>query len=652
MIGHVNWILLPLLVLSLTSKTALAGCYFPLEFQGEFLTQSMTSREIAYSSLSVLFDSIPSWGTCHRRLGHHVILEENDQTCFKCISMVSRSPNVIQIHSNGIDQCHPTEELARQNCPTQQEVRERKAQEMMFYKTRAFYGGSAISKTYCPLNGKFKFTYSINDGTEDDLECHEPLSEATDCPTGYKFDLHFKGCSFPDFDMSFQCLASWPGENGETYLSLLDTKLPQLGEEARPRYRCALFKEDSDTGLTHVALSSDSTCVNHLYSAQDGYETLHLEKLAEEEPETPAHPQCIFPDWMQGQWEGVTIEGGEMVYRDETNFQTFRGKCLQAANADRFVVHLKTDCGSAAHYCALFQQRDVNVMEFQLGVSSSDSSDLALCNVENFSPSKWLTMGRSHILELPHCPLVGEYTGVIPDAEGLCAKSYADCNNPEVMFYTVFNCQNQTEVYEEREYRCFGQWEEDGLVYTYTKRQDLPGNECFVGVTIDENQNMVTEAGQNCERGHQPLKYGMTLQRQAKCSHEKPFEAVTQTPFTPPDFMPSSNEDTLSDLEDEEEIRLLTDRPVSPRLSSTTKEGLAVSGDSSDDGHHGHKKTLPGKRHHHKHGGRATSTVAYDIYSNEIPGSGGSGAQITSSPTQMALLTISAVMLALWCGHH
>lgn len=42
-------------------------------------------------------------------------------------------------------------------------------------------------------------------------------------------------------DMSFQCLASWPGDSpGESYLSLLDTKLPQLGEEPRPRYRCAV----------------------------------------------------------------------------------------------------------------------------------------------------------------------------------------------------------------------------------------------------------------------------------------------------------------------------------------------------------------------------------------------------------------------------
>ena len=39
-----------------------------------------------------------------------------------------------------------------------------------------------------------------------------------------------------------------------------------------------LFKEDPETGLTHVALSSDSTCVNNLYSSQDGYETLHMAK--------------------------------------------------------------------------------------------------------------------------------------------------------------------------------------------------------------------------------------------------------------------------------------------------------------------------------------------------------------------------------------
>lgn len=114
--------------------------------------------------------------------------------------MVARSANVIQIHTNGLqEKCHATEEEATLSCPSLQEIRERQAHEMMLYKTRSFYGGSAITRTYCPLNGRYRFKYSINDGTEDDLECQEPVSEASDCPSGYKFDLHFRGCSFPNF---------------------------------------------------------------------------------------------------------------------------------------------------------------------------------------------------------------------------------------------------------------------------------------------------------------------------------------------------------------------------------------------------------------------------------------------------------------------
>lgn len=151
-----------------------------------------------------------------------------------------------------------------------------------------------------------------------------------------------------------------------------------------------LFKEDPSTGITHVALSSDSTCVHNLYSAQDGYETLHLEKDNDEEDEitalsltsgssssslTGSGASCLFPDWMQGKWEGLGIEGGEMVFRDAANFATYRGKCVESGAADRpdrFVVELKTDCGRKSNYCALFQQRDVNVLEFQLGKHLED----------------------------------------------------------------------------------------------------------------------------------------------------------------------------------------------------------------------------------------------------------------------------------------
>lgn len=142
-----------------------------------------------------------------------------------------------------------------------------------------------------------------------------------------------------------------------------------------------LFKEDPETGLTHMALSSDSTCVNHLYSAQDGYETLHMEKI--EQPQQPqdimvSSARCEFPAWMKGTWEGLTIgNNGEFSFRDEENFVTYRGHCvtemppaeenLDGLEGQRYLLFLSTDCGTTSYSCALFQRRDVNVLEFQLG---------------------------------------------------------------------------------------------------------------------------------------------------------------------------------------------------------------------------------------------------------------------------------------------
>ncbi len=38
-------------------------------------------------------------------------------------------------------------------------------------------------------------------------------------------------------------------------------------------------------------------------------------------------------------------------------------------------------------------------------------------------------------------------------------------------------------LFTEREYRCLGNWEEDGVLYTFTQRRDMPGYQCFVSIT-------------------------------------------------------------------------------------------------------------------------------------------------------------------------
>ena len=57
-------------------------------------------------------------------------------------------------------------------------------------------GEPAVSPTYCPINGAYSFTYSVNDGTENSLECSGKSSEISDCPYGFGFNLKFRECSF------------------------------------------------------------------------------------------------------------------------------------------------------------------------------------------------------------------------------------------------------------------------------------------------------------------------------------------------------------------------------------------------------------------------------------------------------------------------
>ena len=54
-------------------------------------------------------------------------------------------------------------------------------------------------------------------------------------------------------------------------------------------------------------------------------------------------------------------------------------------------------------------------------------------------------------------------------------------------------------------------------MYTYTERRDMIGYECFVGLITAKGDIYLREAGNNCERGQEPLKYGMRLSQVSKC---------------------------------------------------------------------------------------------------------------------------------------
>lgn len=157
-------------------------------------------------------------------------------------------------------------------------------------------------------------------------------------------------------------------------------------------------------------------------------------------------------------------------------------------------------------------------MEFQLGLRPSQTPSLQLCDNDHFLQRTWHTQGKAVPSEAISCPIAGEYVGVLPDAPGLCAKMSSDCNNPGTMYYTVTDCADRSHVYQDREYECLGQWEEDNLLYTYTRRKDIPGYECFVAHVGQDGRVSLAEGGSDCKRGMRVHLFGMKLTKRRNCN--------------------------------------------------------------------------------------------------------------------------------------
>ncbi|XP_063845972.1 uncharacterized protein LOC135091863 isoform X2 [Scylla paramamosain] len=518
-------------------------CYFPVEYQGIFATQSSVSSLSQgtmhqYSQVTILPDAIPVWGVCHTKFENNVILRDSTggEDCYRCFHVSLHSGNVIQIYTEGLNKCYSSETAALLTCPTLHAIKTRRVSEIMLYKSRSFTQDGLIDRVFCPINGRFHFTYDVNDGTESSVECPEPSSELSNCPRGSELQLRFRRCSFGELNMSLRCLGDWRGHDGQRYLALWD---PAVTTHNQPRYRCAMYSVDPATQKVYLSFSIDATCTNHLHGPWDGYETMELFPLTPPSPPSVVlTTACDFPRWTEGAWQHLLIDARELWVQDDEEDKKYKTLCLSqhAPHGERFALYSTNQCGEDEFTCIWIKKRAVNVIEYQMGVSPSKVYNASrICSDDVFRGQTWKTQGRLSPENLSGCPITGEYTGVIPDATELCARLSSDCSDPQHMHYTVSSCRNATEVYEERDYRCLGQWSEGGVMYTFTHRRDVDTYECFAGVVVNPNEIFIIEAGTSCQRGLQPLAHGMKLVRQATCS-----EIQARMTSTPPPEDPSS----------------------------------------------------------------------------------------------------------------
>lgn len=64
-----------------------------------------------------------------------------------------------------------------------------------------------------------------------------------------------------------------------------------------------------------------------------------------------------------------------------------------------------------------------------------------------------LTIGKDLSTVSP-CPILGEYIGMLPNVENLCAKLSSDCVSQDTMYYMVSDC-SQLQIYEGKLTRVF-----------------------------------------------------------------------------------------------------------------------------------------------------------------------------------------------------
>ncbi|XP_025268422.1 uncharacterized protein LOC105254742 [Camponotus floridanus] len=536
------------------------GCYFSAEFQGEFVTQevsgkgvgSMANESIQYSTINITFNAISVWGYCHKKVGDNVLLMDRSRykDCTRCFRLLRRSRNVIEVFSEALDRCYMSESAALASCDTLNST-------SILYRTKEI-GGVPIRNEYCPITGLYHFKYSLNNNSAVSYECNTFSSEFNNCPDGSILHLNFKRCNFETHNLTYNCLGSWPGPNGSNYLALWSNNV----DDDRPQYRCGLFHIDNKKGKTYMAFSSDSSCTQDLNNSTSGYETLILSKSPNQKkvPDYVKTHVATFPKWAQGVWEESLIVNGTMTFTDLNGYNSYTFITIESnEETGRYVVYSKDQCEQAAFVCLMMRQRSENVLEFTRGMVFSPIYQENLCDDPNLDNLVWMTQARiERVVESP-CPITGQYTGMITDLSGMCAELSSNCNTREIMYFKVSDCESG-ELYEERTYLCLGQWEEKGVMYTYTMRNDTSTNECFVGLIVNDEEIYIKEAGDHCIRNIDPKTEGMRLYKKGQCYGNSPSPAPT--PLKPIPHNP---------------IMKITTTPRS-RISATTQvSGNAVS---------------------------------------------------------------------------
>lgn len=197
-------------------------------------------NEVIYTHVNVTEESIPIWGECYKRInGSKIILkvDSDDSSCFRCFHIDLAARNVLRVITSEESRCYTNEEKSIESCPIMENIKNQNPyKEIILYKISA-YNGAEIQRQYCPIAGRYRFTYIAENGDSIINQCDRNDSEIDSCPSGSALNIRFRDCDSRSYETTLECLGHWIGYDGQKYMALVNT---EHGEKFGPDYRCAV----------------------------------------------------------------------------------------------------------------------------------------------------------------------------------------------------------------------------------------------------------------------------------------------------------------------------------------------------------------------------------------------------------------------------
>uniref|UniRef100_A0A0N5AIM2 Uncharacterized protein n=1 Tax=Syphacia muris TaxID=451379 RepID=A0A0N5AIM2_9BILA len=314
--------------------------------------------------------------------------------------------------------------------------------------------------------------------------------------------------------MHLNCIGTWKGKGPEQYMAVEDQETGEI--------RCAMLKRLSPEKLV-LYMSGDAQCSGLSSNNSFPMDTYRLrqKKLRKN------LAICQFPEWLQGQYNEVTIIGDTLTYNPNALQSSSAISYCIDADEDRIAVFSETLCEEViGFHCFRFRTRSNSVIEFKT-TDRYDSYKPDLCKDDTLFENSFWTAMVAAAPETVSCGYTGIFETALKEQDSECYRMTVDCKYDHIMRISAYNCVSGT-IHDTRSYECLAVWKETNDLFVYSQQIPDRQNNCFITRMVN-GQLLISSSGIHCQRNYNftlNSEKTLVLQQKAKCA-ESDGEMIT-----------------------------------------------------------------------------------------------------------------------------